>query len=289
MQTEMDETRSLTGLALGLGAGLLAALVSVLSPNWGEPENVQVVASVNGAPITREKYLSHLTALSTDKKDPITNEDSRYVLERIIEEELLVQRGVEVGLLDSDKRTRAAMVNAMIGMTTATAEATAPSEGELISFFEDNIDYFTPTSRLRVRQLFVVGEDAEQKTQQAYTLLQQGEAFEAVNSKYGKSTALSIPDTLLPPAKVREYLGPTLVQFLQDKSAGFISQPQKLETGYRLLQLVDKEVGERPQLARVLPQVEAEYVRRSGDRSLREYLEWLKDRADISYPSELPL
>jgi hypothetical protein len=53
--------------------------------------------------------------------------------------------------------------------------------------------------------------------------------------------------------------------------------------------LVDKAVSQAPAFAAVRQQLEAEYVRRAGDRALREYLEWLRDRADISHPSGLPL
>lgn len=281
--------RSLRWLALGLVSGLIAALLSVLTPSWNVEEDAKVVATVNGTPISREKYLGHLTALSSDKKDPVTVEDAQYVLERIIEEELLVQRGLEVGLLASDKRTRAAMVNAMVSMTTATAEAASPSERELQTFYENNSDYFTPTARLRVRQLVVAGANAQEKAQQAYARLRAGEAFEAVNRELGRTVALSLPDTLLPPAKVREYLGPSVVQLLQQQPTGFISRPQPQGNSYRIVVLVDKEVGERPALASIRAQVEAEYVRRKGDQTLREYLEWLKDRAEIAYPSALPL
>ena len=51
----------------------------------------------------------------------------------------------------------------MISMTTTAAEAKAPDEEELAEFFRDNIDYFTPTARLRARQLVVKGEDSQRR------------------------------------------------------------------------------------------------------------------------------
>ena len=289
MQSEQPPRQSLGWLVSGLVLGLLGMLVSVLTPSWNGAGDTGVVAVVNGADITREKYLSYLQALSADKKDPIGAEDSRYVLQRIIEEELLVQRGVEVGLLESDKRTRAALVNGMISMTTTAAEAKAPDEDELDAFFRANIDYFTPTARLRAAQLVVKGEDSHSRALSAYRRLVAGDDFQAVNREFGSAVALTVPNSLLPPAKLREYLGPTMTRMLTEQPAGFVSEPQSMDGGYRIVQLLDKEVGKPPALAQVREQVEAEYVRRSGDRALREYLEWLKDRADISYPSELPL
>jgi len=289
MQTKQPPLQSIGWLVSGLVLGLLAVLFSVLTPSWEGTDNAGIVAVVNDTAITREKYLSYLQALSVDKKDPIGAEDSRYVLQRIIEEELLVQRGVEVGLLESDKRSRAALVNGMISMTTTAAEAKAPSEEELAEFFQENIDYFTPTARLRARQLIVKGEDAERRAAEAYRLLVAGESFQMVESAFGTTVALSVPNSLLPPAKLREYLGPTLTQMLVEQPAGFVTQPQPMSNGFRIVLLLDKEVGKAPALDDIREQLEAEYVRRSGDRALREYLEWLKDRADISYPSELPL
>ena len=289
MQTEQPVQQPIAWLVLGLVLGLLGTLVGVLTPSWNEPVNVATVAVVNGTALTREKYLAYLQALSTDKKDPIGAEDSEYVLRRMMEEELLVQRGLEVGLPESDKRTRAALVNGMVSMTTAAAEAKAPSEAELAEFFMDNIDYFTPTARLRARQLVVKGEGAGQRSLVAYQRLMAGESFEVVARELGTVVALTVPDSLLPPAKLREYLGPSATQMLMEHSAGFVSKPQAVDNGFRIVQLADKEVGQVPTLEEVRDQLEAEYVRRAGDRALREYLEWLKDRADISYPSELPL
>jgi len=289
MQSEQATQQSIGWLVSGLMLGLLGVLVSVITPSWDGAGDSGVVAVVNDTAITRAKYLSYLEALATDKKDPIGTEDSQYVLQRIIEEELLVQRGVEVGLLESDKRTRAALVNGMISMTTTAAEAKAPSESELAEFFQENIDYFTPTARLRARKLIVKGEDAEQRAGEAYRLLVAGERFQTVESEFGTAVALSVPDSLLPPAKLREYLGPSITRMLVEQPAGFVTKPLPLAAGFRIVQLIDKEVGRVPELEAVRVQLEAEFVRRAGDSALREYLEWLKGRADISYPSELPL
>lgn len=289
MKTDQVAPQSSGWPVLGLALGLIFVLVSVLTPSWEHAGDTEVVALVNGAPITREKYLAYLQTLSEDKKDPIRPEDSEYILQRIIEEELLVQRGVEVGMLESDKRSRAALVNAMISMTTAAAEAKAPSEAELTDFYQKNLGYFTATSRLRVRQLVVKGEESSERARMANQRLLAGEDFYVVNNELGSDVALSVPDTLLPPAKLREYLGPTLTQVLTEQSAGFVSEPQPMDTGYRIVQLVENEQSQTPELEAVREQLEAEFVRRAGDKALRDYLDWLKQRADISYPSSLPL
>jgi hypothetical protein len=289
MQTDQTHPQSLGWLVLGLALGLLFVLISVLTPSWDTTRDAEVVVIVNGAPITREKFLSYLQSFSEDRNNPLGSGDSEYILQRIIEEELLVQRGVEVGMLESDKRSRAALVNAMISMTTTAAEAKAPGEEELLEFFEDNLGYFTATSRLWVRQLVVKNDDNGQRTRLAHQRLVDGEDFYVVSREFGSPVALSVPDSLLPPAKLREYLGPTLTMMLSQQSTGFISDPQLIDSGYRIVQLVENEISQLPEMETVREQLEAEFVRRAGDKALREYLDWLKQRADISYPSELPL
>jgi PPIC-type PPIASE domain len=275
-----------TWLVIGLVGGLLAALYSVLTPDFSTQERIDVVASVNSRTISREKFLGHLQALSSDKREAITAQDADYVLERIIEEELLVQRGLEVGLADNDKRTRAAIIDAMINMTTANAEASKPSETELENFFDQHREYFSPTARLRVQQL-VLGDSAQ--ADEAYERLSGGEEFTVIKKKFGVSVALNLPNTLLPLVKLREYLGPSAVTMLQAQPAGFISTPINQGKHYQILWLQEKELGKSPALEDVREQVEAELVRRRGDKSLRDYLQWLKQRADVQYLSELPL
>lgn len=289
MQTEQAKPQSLGWLVLGLALGLLSVLVSILIPTSTTMGNDQVVAVVNGSSITQEKFDSHLQAYSIDKKTPLEREDADYILQRIVEEELLVQRGLEVGMLESDKRSRAALVNAMISMTTASAEAKAPTDQQLTDFLEDNLGYFTATPRFRVRQMVINGEDSKQNSSLAYQRLAAGEEFHVINRELGSEVALSVPNSLLPATKLREYLGPTLTRVIVEQKSGFVSSPQPTDRGYIIMQLLENEIGAAPSMEAVRAQLEADYVRRAGDQALREYIDWLKERADISYPSGLTL
>jgi len=134
----------------------------------------------------------------------------------------------------------------------------------------------------------LVLETSEQATQ-AYQRLGRGEAFAQVKRDLGITVALNLPDTLLPLVKLREYLGPSAAKMLQTQQAGFISTPTKQGKHYRVLWLQEKQLGTPPRLADVREQVEGELVRRRGDKSLRDYLQWLNQRADVQYLSELPL
>ena len=71
-------------------------------------------------------------------------------------------------------------------------------------------------------------------------------------------------------------------------SAGEVGDPVRSSVGYHVIQVVDREPGSTPPLAEIEEMVRAEWIRRAGDRALREYLEELHERADVRVVQELP-
>jgi len=81
-------------------------------------------------------------AVATDKRDPLTAEDRAHVLERLIEEELLVQRGLTLGLARQDRRVRADLTATVIDGVVSDASEGEPSDDELTAFYAANRDFF---------------------------------------------------------------------------------------------------------------------------------------------------
>jgi hypothetical protein len=100
------------------------------------------IALVNGRPIREEEYTRAVAMLAADKRTEITNEDRAHVLTRLIEEELLVQRGIEIGLIDSDRAVRKAVTQAMLASIIAESASEQPSEDDLRTFYEKNVATF---------------------------------------------------------------------------------------------------------------------------------------------------
>ena len=69
---------------------------------------------------------------------------------------------------------------------------------------------------------------------------------------------------------------------------GGVSDPARSATGYHVLQLVDREEGRVPLLEEIEKEVRAELRRRAGDVALREYLDELRERADVRTVKTLP-
>ena len=105
-----------------LAAALLGLLVALGSSNMRDRNQLSeagAIARVNDRHIDRTEYASAYQALLADKTKAPTEADKRLVLDRLIEEELLVQRGLEIGLLEGDAQVRKAVAMAVIEFVLA--------------------------------------------------------------------------------------------------------------------------------------------------------------------------
>ena len=81
--------RSLALLVLGLVGGFGLTAAGVLGDGASARLPDGAVATVNGRPIALATYERVLAGLDEDKREGITAEDRRHVLDRLIDEELL--------------------------------------------------------------------------------------------------------------------------------------------------------------------------------------------------------
>lgn len=285
-----QRARLLLGIGTALGIALAAAGTVV---GVGQPGRLPAgaIASVNGVAIPADLYERTLAGLAADKRNPLREEDRRYVLERLIQEELLVQRGVEVGLVESEPQVRKAIVGEMIQSVLADVESEVPSEADLRKFYAEERAYFTPGPRLRVEELEFRGPSdgggsPRARAGDARAALLAGEAERARG--LADAPVVPVPDALLPPRKLREYLGPTLLEAAQALPTGSWSEPLQAPGGVALVRVLEREEPEPPAFEAVADQVEVEYRRRQGDRALREYLDRLHDEADVTIAPDAP-
>ena len=276
-------------LALGAAAGLGLAAFGLLTDAGARTADLPegMVARVNDAWIRGEDYGRLLAGLESDTRAPADERMRRHVLDRMIDEELLVQRALELGLAQVDRRVRADLTSALIASVVSGVDDREPEPEELEAFFEENRDFFTAPGRLRVRQVFFRARDAEDEARVRVTALEArrrllaGEDFEAVRDDLGHAEISRVPDTYLPATKLREYLGPTAMRAAAQLEVGGVSEPVRSGTGVHVIQLVDREFDRTPELAEALPQVASEWRRRAGDQALREYLDGLREQADV--------
>jgi parvulin-like peptidyl-prolyl isomerase len=253
-----------------------------------------VLASVNGALIRGDDWARLVEGVESDTREPAGPELRRRVLDRMIDEELLVQRAVELGLVETDRRVRADLTQAMIQSIVVETEDVEPAPEELRRFYEEEAAFFTQPGRVRAAQVFfrvrsVAEEEATAaRAGEAHARLLAGESLSGVRAELGDEEVSPLPDALLPPAKLREYVGPTALRAGMVLEPGAVSEPVRSGTGYHVFVLVESEDPALPPFDAVATHVRAEWIRRAGDRALRGYLDDLRENASVVTVDPLP-
>ncbi|GIW43557.1 MAG: peptidylprolyl isomerase [Candidatus Binatia bacterium] len=274
--------------ALGVTAGIvLAALGITRSDRERRPLPAGAIARVGDALVWRNELERTVAALAQDRKTPLTEADRALALQRIVEEELLLQRALELDLPRTDLRARRALISAVVDSVVATQENAEASDAELRRFYEANRAWFTGPDLYRVRQIWfrVDAQEeapaAEAKAQAAYEKIRAGATFESVREQDGDPESPPLPDSLLTPGKIGELLGPTALRTVMELAAGAVSRPVRSATGYHILTVLERRSGEPPPFEEIRAQVAAEFRRRAADQALRTYLDELRARATI--------
>ena len=286
--------RALALLVLGSFAGMALAAVSLTTPGARAGLPPGAIASVNGTPIENDRFERLVAALASDKRAPIDTDDRRRVLDRLIDEELLVQRAVELDLLRHDRRVRAELADAVIATVVAQADAAEPSAEDLESFYVRNHQRFASPERLRVRRITIVAQptrtadEAASRAEAAAGELAEGAPFDDVRTRWGDRNVVELPDVPLSPAKLQEYLGPTATRTALELEHGRTSAPIRTAGGFEILDVVDRVHGRVPGLAEITDLVKTEYERHAHEQALRRYLDELRDRAEVVVSSRLP-
>ena len=280
----MDKSRFYSFvLFAGILLGALMAAYSVIEES--NISDYKWAAKIEDTFIPMEKYLTQLDGLSKDKRSPLTQKDKEYVLERMIEEELLIKRAIDLGVLNDNPMARGTIVQQMIKTIIAENARYEISDSELESFFQENSGFFTKSSRLRIQQIYFSNEQLKDDSlvvaKKAYDLLKSGDDFESV-SKLGSPSALQIPNSLMTLSKVREYIGPSLMNLAKELEINSFTTPIEVSGGYKIIYLIDKELASPPQFNDIKASVSSEFLKRKDDQSLRSYLENLKNWYDVS-------
>lgn len=294
MKTEFDG--DVAGRRLLLAAAITGLVLALLTGGVNDRQRLSeagAIARVNDRHIDRTEFATAYQALLADKTKAPTEADKRLVLDRLIEEELLVQRGLEIGLLEGDASVRKTVAMAVIEFVLAQSGSDAVNEANLQQYYQDNKARFTPASRVQIAQIFVPYNEADEaatitRLDAIRTALRNGRDFAAVEAQFGTPVLPALPRVLLTPAKLKEYLGPDLADAAARLPQGAISDALAGPTGWHFLKTIRNRPGRAPAYEAIRPQIIDALRRTRDDAALRDYLAWLKTRADISLAPDAP-
>ena len=131
MKSPLGLTTNQRSLTLLICGSILGILVAVSDPYVSVSDDTTVVAWVNDTAIGKAQYSQALALYSQEKRSPANAKDRTLVLDRLIEEELLVQKAVNDGALRNNLSVRQRTLQTMLDSIQSDAVAANGSNAEL--------------------------------------------------------------------------------------------------------------------------------------------------------------
>ena len=122
------------GALLGISIALAVVLGNVSANSWtnsNQPLSASVIAKVNSTEVRLLEYQRALKMLADDRRDAITDLDRELVLKRLIDEELLIQQGINAGLVRTDMAVRTLVLQSILAGIMTEIEASDGQEQAL--------------------------------------------------------------------------------------------------------------------------------------------------------------
>ena len=245
------------------------------------------VAMVNGRPITRDALARFTGAIAREQgRLDLDPAEQRRILDRLIDEELLLQHGITLGLDRSEPSARRAIVAAVID-TLTTAEMREPQRGELETFYRDSGKTFVRPGPVQVEMALVpIGAISQQEAKRrAGEIARRARAGESLTT-----LAAVLGEPLDPPLTagkthfdaLRDRVGGIVAQALARLSPGEISDPVQAMDGYWVVRLVAREPDVMPPLDDVVEAVRQAWVQHEHDTLLTRAIEKLRQGAELT-------
>jgi parvulin-like peptidyl-prolyl isomerase len=272
--------------AVAIGA-LLAACGDVSPGERKATPPPDAVAVVNGHLITRAAFEQYLeSAAGGDDTASLDPEVRRRLLLQMMDEELLLQRGIALGLQRSDPAARRAILSAVIASVTSEGGADEPDEATLRSFYEENPARFAGPERFAVEVIRVsdhgrADAEVQSEAEEVANHLREGGDVAAVLASHPYSSALATSTPPLPLGAVEQRAGPAAANALSQLSPGEVSDPVRDKAGYTVVALREHRPPEVVPFDDVRGEVRIAYLRQRRVRALRDLLEALHREADI--------
>jgi PPIC-type PPIASE domain len=184
--------RSMLLLALGAVTGLAIAGYGLFTAKGTRSHGVppEAIALVNQRQILRSDFMAQAQTEFTLPFAQTTREQRRKVLEDMINEELLMQRGLEIDLPSYDPDVRNALVAGVELEVTADVLAQQPTADELHAYYEQHKDKYSSEGVMQLRDLVVESQpaaralDARAAVLSALAALRGGQKLESVTEKF---------------------------------------------------------------------------------------------------------
>ena len=259
--------------------GTFLAIYSIMETNKNFsslPDNI--IATVNDKIIPSDKYQTVINLIQNDKRDELTKADREMALDRIIEEELLVQYAYKNGFLEADDLLRKSIVRSVVDSIVEQALSVVPAEQDLLKFYEVNRQTFAIDEKYRV---VILSSQNRSDIDEGKVIWQSNYDLTLLRQTFKRIDRLDIPTGFISKIRLGTLVGPLLRDKVLSLQVGETSETLKTIYGYSIVTLVDKKDRVIPEFKEISEIVLQEYKRQQREEILEELLKDLKRQSDI--------
>ena len=267
-----NSVRAFIGL-LGL---LLILAGSNTQINW-QNQPIDTVVLVNQQPVTESALQVARQRSGRFMVDVPVQDRDKQLLQRLIDDELILQRAEELGILQADPGIRKLLARSAINTVVRESQALLIKEPQLIAFYNDHQAVFQQPQRIKLQAAQFDDLEMANISRNAVLL---GDSLKKTVS-LGGGKILPIPVSPLPKHMLIRYLGISLTDLAIELSATQISQPIVQSDNIYLLQVIENQPAILMPFEQVRETVMTELISRQRRDSLATTLEELKQTASI--------
>lgn len=266
-------------LLISMFLGTVIAIISIIETN-NDYTNLpdDVIATVNDVIIEKEKLDTVINLIGGDKRDGYTDKDQKLALERIIEEELLVQYAYKNGFLSADDNIRKTVVRSVVDTIVEQTISIMPENDVLLEFYKSHQEIFATSEQVKIVILNINNLDGANAIKKIWV---ETNNETLILNTIDNITKPNIPNGYIPIFTLPRLIGPKLAKTIGMLELNEISLPIETSSGYSLAILKDRKAKQTPSYNDVKEAVLQEYRRRSRDELLSTLLDELKQKADI--------
>ena len=292
--SEVNPRRSLILFAVGATMGLVIAGFGLFTAAGTKISGVppEDVALINGRHILRSDFITQTQIETAQPFDKTTKQQRQKVLNEMIDEELLVQRGLEVDLAASDPDVRMAEVNGVQLQVDADVLAQQPPDEQLQAYYMAHRDKYAGEGIMALRDLVIKPDDnttadqARDKAMKAAEAYRKGSDADNVAATYSMKDSGKLDRGDLFDFAVRIKLSPALYAVASKLSNHQASEPIEDAGEFHVLLMDKRQAPPERGFVDVRDAVLQDFKKDEQTRVENANLAYLKSKADIQLAPE---
>jgi parvulin-like peptidyl-prolyl isomerase len=293
--TRVNPRRSLVLLAIGAVTGIAIAGYGLFTAKGTRVHGVpsEAISLVNQRPILRSDFITQVQTQYSERFADTTAVERRKVLDDMIDEEMMVQRGLEVDLPSFDPEVRSALVAGVELQLFADVLAQKPSDAQLQSYYDQHRASYIRDGVMQVRDLVAAAtsqrphEAAEHDATAAVTALRQGAVLDTVMAQFNLADSRRLMDSGHVDTgdvfdfAARARLDPAVYAAATALATGEVSNPVISADGVHIVVMVKRKAPAQRSFLEVSSEVWRD-VTEDAKRKVRENnLRYLRSKTDI--------